>query len=169
MERIQSFCVDHTLLRRGIYLSRQDGDVDTFDIRMREPNAPPFLENAAMHTIEHLFATFARNSEYAEKVIYFGPMGCRTGFYFLTRDLAKQEAIALIQGGMEQIAGYEGEIPGASEPECGNWREHDLAGARREAADFLPVIENWREKDLEYPTGNRSKITSSQRSGEKSF
>ena len=88
MEKIASFCVDHDKLCPGIYVSRQDGDITTYDIRVCTPNHPPFMENAVMHTIEHLFATMARNSEYADQVIYFGPMGCRTGFYFLVRDMA---------------------------------------------------------------------------------
>lgn len=96
LKRIKSFCVNHDLLERGIYTSRIDGDVTTYDIRMRVPNKPPFLENAAIHTIEHLFATLARNSEYSDRIIYFGPMGCRTGFYFLTRNLPEKEVIALV-------------------------------------------------------------------------
>ncbi len=150
MQRIASFCVDHTKLQRGIYLSRTDGDIDTYDIRMRVPNRPPFLEMPAVHTLEHLFATFARNGKFASHIIYFGPMGCRTGFYLLVRDLSKTDAIALIQETFEQISRYQGEIPGASEPECGNYREHDLAGAVKEAADYLPVIQNWTEEQLQY-------------------
>ena len=152
LKRIESFCVDHNLLDRGIYTSRIDGDVTTYDIRMRVPNRPPFLENAAIHTIEHLFATFARNSEYADRIIYFGPMGCRTGFYFLTRNIPECEVIALTVRIFEQIAGYEGKIPGTTAAECGNYREHDLAGAKSEAAGFLPVIRGWRPENLRYRT-----------------
>lgn len=94
MEKILSFQIDHTKLTRGMYLSRVDGDIDTFDLRTRLPNREPVMENGAMHTIEHLFATFVRNSDVAEQVVYFGPMGCRTGFYFLTRGIsAKRQLI----------------------------------------------------------------------------
>lgn len=150
MERIASFCVDHNKLTPGIYLSRIDGDIVTYDIRMRTPNRPPFLENAVMHTIEHLFATFARNSQWKDQVIYFGPMGCRTGFYFLLRDVPHADAIALIREIFEKIAAYEGEVPGTTAAECGNYLEHDLAGAKKEAAAFLPVIAAWTEENLAY-------------------
>lgn len=151
MKRIASFCVDHDKLLPGIYTSRIDGDVTTYDIRMRRPNTPPYLGQAALHTIEHLFATFARNSAVAGQVLYFGPMGCRTGFYLLVRDLAPADAIALIVSCFRQIAAYEGEIPGAScSAECGNWREHDLAGAKAEARAFLPVVADWTEAQLAY-------------------
>lgn len=151
MKRIASFCVDHDKLLPGIYTSRIDGDITTYDIRMRKPNTPPYLDQAALHTIEHLFATFARNSAVADQVIYFGPMGCRTGFYLLVRDLAPVDAIALIQSCFAQIAEYQGEIPGAScSAECGNWREHDLAGAVAEAKAFLPVIAHWTPEQLAY-------------------
>lgn len=150
MKKIASFCVNHNKLLPGIYVSRIDGDIVTYDIRMRRPNIPPFLSNPAMHTIEHLFATFARNSEYAQNVIYFGPMGCRTGFYFLLRDVPKADAVKLIVSVFRQIAGYQGEIPGARASECGNYLEHSLEGAVKEAKDFLPVIESWNEEKLSY-------------------
>jgi S-ribosylhomocysteine lyase len=150
MKKIASFCVDHTKLKPGIYLSRIDGDIITYDIRMKKPNTPPFLSNGSLHTIEHLFATFARNSEYADHVIYFGPMGCRTGFYFLLRNVDKADAVQLIIRIFRQIADYSGEIPGATASECGNFREHDLSGAVREAKAYLPVIQNWNEQMLEY-------------------
>lgn len=150
MKRIASFCVDHTKLLPGIYVSRIDGDIITYDIRMVRPNTPPYLTNGELHTIEHLFATFARNSEYAGRVIYFGPMGCRTGCYFLLRDVPKQEAVKLIIRIFRQIADYEGEIPGAAPSECGNYREHDLTGAKQKAKAYLSVIENWDETKLNY-------------------
>lgn len=150
MEKIASFCVDHTKLKPGIYLSRQDGDVDTWDIRMKLPNAGDYLAVPALHTIEHLFATFARNSEVKEHVIYVGPMGCRTGFYLLTRGLAPEAVIRLVQQSYAFIADFEGAIPGASEVECGNYREQDLAGAKAEARTYLPVIENWTPEQMEY-------------------
>jgi S-ribosylhomocysteine lyase len=150
MERIASFCVDHTKLLPGIYVSRVDGDIITYDIRMRRPNIPPYLANPVLHTIEHLFATFARNSQWKDHVIYFGPMGCRTGFYLLLRDLSKEDAIRLIVETFEQISRFEGEIPGAAAAECGNYREHDLDGAKQEANDFLPIIHGWDSEKLRY-------------------
>lgn len=150
MKRIASFCVDHTKLLPGIYVSRVDGDITTYDIRMVKPNTPPYLANGELHTIEHLFATFARNSEYSDRVIYFGPMGCRTGFYFLLRDVPRAEAVQLIRHIFHQIADYEGEVPGTAPSECGNYRDHDLAGAKRCAQAFLPVIQDWNEAKLAY-------------------
>lgn len=150
MERIASFCVDHTRLERGMYLSRQDGDIITYDIRMKKPNGGDYLAVPAMHTIEHLFATYARNSQYGSGVVYVGPMGCRTGFYLLTRGLTHQQAIQLVQDSMAFIAAYEGEIPGATEPECGNYREQDLSGAKAEAAAMVPVLEGWTLERLQY-------------------
>ena len=150
MERIASFCVDHRCLERGMYTSRVDGDITTYDIRMKKPNQGDYLAPAAMHTFEHLFATYARSSKYGANVIYVGPMGCRTGFYLLVRDLSAEDSIALVQDSMAFIAAYEGDIPGASEPECGNWKEQDLDGAKAEAAAMIPVLENWTPDDLAY-------------------
>ena len=150
MEKIASFTVDHNTLLPGIYLSRQDGDIATYDIRMRRPNREAVIDNASLHTIEHLFATFARNSEAADKIIYFGPMGCRTGCYFLVRDMAQADAVALIRRIFTDIAAYEGEIPGATAAECGNWREHSLRGAKQEAVRFLSVIQHWTADQLGY-------------------
>lgn len=151
LQRIASFSVDHTKLDRGMYTSRVDGDVVTYDIRMKRPNAGEYLENAAMHTFEHLFATYARSSALSDKVVYVGPMGCRTGFYLLVRGMSEQEAILLVQQSMAFIAAYEGEIPGATEPECGNYREQDLLGAKREAAAMAQVLQNWTAEKLVYP------------------
>ena len=119
MERIASFCVDHTKLDRGMYLSRQDGDVLTWDIRMKRPNHGDYLSTGAAHTLEHLFATYARNSAFQDSVIYVGPMGCRTGFYLLTRGLTPAEALELTVESFRFMAGFEGAVPGASEVECG--------------------------------------------------
>ncbi|HEX2986429.1 MAG TPA: S-ribosylhomocysteine lyase [Caproiciproducens sp.] len=150
MERIASFCVDHNTLMPGIYISRIDGDIVTYDIRMRKPNVPPYLGNAAIHTIEHLFATYARNSKFRDQVIYFGPMGCRTGFYFLLRNTEYSDAIELIKDAFSFIAGYSGAIPGTTAAECGNYLEHDLSAAKLEAKNFLPIIRDWNEEKLKY-------------------
>lgn len=150
MEKITSFQVDHLTLKRGVYISRVDGDIVTYDIRMRKPNAGDYMENAAMHTFEHLFATYARNSAFKDAVIYAGPMGCRTGFYFLTRGISRADALALIRDTFKFIADFQGNVPGVSEIECGNYREHDLAGAKKEARDMLPVLEGWTAQRLDY-------------------
>jgi S-ribosylhomocysteine lyase len=150
MKKIESFQVNHLTLERGMYISRVDGDITTYDIRMKKPNSEPVLENAALHTIEHLFATFVRNSEYSPRIIYFGPMGCRTGFYFLTRGLSHKQAVALTKRAFEFIAAFKGEIPGAKEEECGNFREHDLSGAKTETRNFLPIISAVDETTLIY-------------------
>ena len=150
MERIASFCVDHTTLKRGVYLSRQDGDVNTWDLRMKEPNKGDYLTTGAMHTLEHLFATYARNSQYGQGVIYVGPMGCRTGFYLLTRGLTDAQVLDLIQKSFAFMEAFEGDIPGASERECGNYRDMDLAGAKQEAAAYARVLEGLCPRKMRY-------------------
>ena len=150
MEKIASFTVDHTKLLRGMYISRIDGDVVTYDIRTRKPNVEEVMENGAIHTLEHLFATFVRNSKFKDNIIYFGPMGCRTGFYLLTRDIPANEAISLIYDAFSFMADFEGEIPGTTAIECGNYLEHDLVAAKAEAKSYLPVIENYTVEQLAY-------------------
>jgi S-ribosylhomocysteine lyase len=151
LRKIASFQVDHTKLPLGMYISRTDGDIVTYDLRMVRPNHPPYLENAVLHTIEHLFATYARSSELSDKVVYVGPMGCRTGFYFLARGMSHADAVRLVRESFEFVASYEGPIPGAAEAECGNWKEHDLPGAKAEAAKYAKVLESWSEAKLSYP------------------
>ena len=151
MDRIASFSVNHDLLEKGMYISRVDGDVVTYDIRMKKPNGGDYLGYAELHTFEHLFATYVRNSAYKDSVVYVGPMGCRTGFYLLLRDtVSRRDAIDLVRQSFSFISEFEGEIPGAKRQECGNWLEHDLAGARRTAADMLAVLENWNTEKLAY-------------------
>lgn len=151
MERIASFSVNHDKLEKGMYISRVDGDVVTYDIRMKKPNGGDYLGNGELHTFEHLFATYARNSAYQDSVIYVGPMGCRTGFYILLRDtVSGEDAIRLIQESFNFISKFEGEIPGAKRQECGNYTEHDLDGARRTAADMLVVLRDWTKERLIY-------------------
>jgi S-ribosylhomocysteine lyase len=152
LRKIASFQVDHTKLDRGMYLSRSDGDVVTYDIRMKKPNEEPVLSNPALHSIEHIVATYLRSSPLSDKILYFGPMGCRTGFYLLTRALSHREAIDLTKAAFEFLSTYEGPIPGASAAECGNWRDHDLAGAREEARRFAPILSNYAEARLSYAT-----------------
>ncbi|MBR3640806.1 MAG: S-ribosylhomocysteine lyase [Oscillibacter sp.] len=153
MERIASFTVDHTRLREGLYLSRRDGDAVTLDLRMKVPNTGDLLTNSEMHSVEHLIATFLRNSPEKDAVIYFGPMGCQTGFYFLfdRRLLTLAGAIALLQRVFAAAAEYDGEMPGASARECGNYRNLDLAAGKRVCAAYLAVIRDRAEADLSYP------------------
>ena len=151
MKRIASFSVDHDKLVPGIYVSRIDGDVITYDIRMKKPNAGDYLSNGALHTFEHLFATYARNSEFADSIIYVGPMGCRTGFYFLVRNtMSKADTLKLVRDSFEFISKLEGDIPGATRKECGNYREHDLEGAKAVAKDMILVLENVTVERMEY-------------------
>ena len=149
MERIASFCVDHTKLDRGMYLSRQDGDVLTWDIRMKKPNHGDYLSTGSAHTLEHLFATYARNSQYKDGVIYVGPMGCRTGFYLLTRGLTPAEALSLTVESFRFMAAFEGDVPGAAR---GGVRHLDMdsAAAKAEAAGCLPVLEALTADKLHY-------------------
>ena len=153
MNKITSFCIDHDILKEGMYVSRVDGDVITYDLRMVIPNNGVYLDNDGLHTFEHLFATYVRNSKWDESIVYAGPMGCRTGFYFLTRDdMSKTEAIKLVQETMDFIANFEGEIPGAQESrECGNYLDHDLEKEKQYARSYREVIKEWSEEQLVYP------------------
>ena len=151
MKQIASFTIDHDLLEKGMYVSRIDGDVITYDIRMKKPNQGDYLAGGALHTFEHLFATYARNSRYSQDVVYVGPMGCRTGFYFLLRDtVSKQEALELVRESFRFIVDFEGEIPGSKRWECGNYLEHDLPDAKAVAADMLEVLKDWNEGRMQY-------------------
>lgn len=151
MKKIASFTVNHDTLEKGMYISRIDGDVVTYDIRMKLPNGGDYLDMRAGHTLEHLFATYARNSELGDKVIYVGPMGCCTGFYFLTRDtMSHDEAISLVRESMAFARDFEGEIPGNKKEECGNYLYHDLAGAKAIGSEMYEVLKAWQVKDLQY-------------------
>ena len=158
MEKIPSFTINHECLLRGIYVSRKDNvggeTVTTFDIRMKEPNREPVLHNGAIHTIEHLAATFLRNDEqWKDRIVYWGPMGCLTGNYLLMKgDLDSRDILDLMCRTFRFIADYEGDIPGASPRDCGNWLMQDLPMARYEARKYLEeVLEQATEKNLKYP------------------
>ena len=153
MERIASFCVDHTKLDRGMYLSRQDGDVLTWDIRMKRPNHGDYLSTGAAHTLEHLFATYARNSAFQDSVIYVGPMGCRTGFYLLLAgDYTSRDIVPLMQEMFTFIRDYRAEVPGASPKDCGNYLDMNLGMANYLAGKYLrEVLDNISEDRLVYP------------------
>ena len=153
MERIASFTVDHTVLVPGLYLSRRDGTTVTFDLRFKKPNTGDLLSNAELHSVEHIIATLLRNSPQKDAVIYFGPMGCQTGFYFLFdgEKLSNANAIRLLQRVFTAAAKFDGAMPGASERECGNYRNLDVELARRCCAYYADVIADWSEEKLVYP------------------
>ena len=159
MEKIASFTINHTKLLRGIYVSRKDkiaggGIVTTFDIRMKRPNREPAISQPALHTIEHLAATFLRNNpEWSDKIVYWGPMGCCTGNYFLVQgDLQPQDILQLMTDTFKFISEYDGEIPGATANDCGNYMLHNLPMAKWEAKKYLvEVLENMTEAYMHYP------------------
>lgn len=117
-----------------------DGDITTYDIRTRRPNMGDYMDNITMHSVEHMIATYARNGKYGENVIYFGPMGCRTGFYLLTRGLTNEQALELLTDALERTVAHEGEVFGATREQCGNYRELSLDAAKCECERFLAVL-----------------------------
>ena len=158
MNKIPSFTINHERLLRGIYVSRKDqvGSeiVTTFDIRMKEPNREPALHNGALHTIEHLAATYLRNdAEWQDRIVYWGPMGCLTGNYLLLRgDYESKDIVELMRRTFRFVAEFEGEVPGAAPRDCGNYLLHDLPMARLEAKKYLEeVLECITEENLNYP------------------
>lgn len=150
LKQIASFAVDHTKLTPGIYISRTDRGIDTYDLRFKKPNANDYLETPAMHTIEHLAATYLRSSDFSDNIIYFGPMGCRTGFYLLVSDMTAEQVIKAVQDTFAFIANFSGKIPGTDPVECGNYLEHDLEGAVSEAKKYCEIIKNLKKQDIHY-------------------
>lgn len=150
MKRIASFTVDHDLLEPGIYLSRIDGDVTTYDLRTRKPNAGNYMDNLTMHSVEHMFATFVRNSALKDDIIYFGPMGCQTGFYLLVRNADNQQVLSVVKQVLKDILTYDGPVFGASQKECGNYRNLDLAAAKEECQKYLNALEANDNIDFKY-------------------
>ena len=152
MERIASFTVDHTTLLPGLYLSRRDGDIITFDLRFKKPNTGDLLSNSEMHSAEHLIATLLRNSAEKDAVIYFGPMGCQTGFYFLfdNRLLSCEGAIDLLKEVFAAAADFEGEMPGKSPAECGNYINLDVETGQRVCRFYADLIRDWTVEKLAY-------------------
>ena len=142
MKRIASFDVDHDVISKGIYISRIDGDITTYDMRTRVPNMGDYMSNVTMHSVEHMFATYVRNGEIGQNVIYFGPMGCRTGFYLLVRDTAPEVVAKAVKDTLAKIVNHDGEMFGATRKECGNYLELDLAEAKAEAKAYLAVLES---------------------------
>ena len=152
MERIASFTVNHDVLVPGLYLSRRDGDVTTFDLRFKKPNTGDLLTNAQMHSVEHIIATLLRNSPEKDAVIYFGPMGCQTGFYFLYDGdkLTGSQAIALLQAVFARAAEYSGPMPGKSPAECGNYINLDLETGKAVCRWYAELIGDWTVEKLAY-------------------
>jgi LuxS protein involved in autoinducer AI2 synthesis len=150
MDKIESFKVDHRKLEVGMYISRKDFDIVTYDMRLRKPNTGDLLDNATMHSIEHMFATLIRNSDFKDSIIYFGPMGCQTGFYLLIKGMSDSDVIDLVKETLLNIISFEGEIFGKSETECGNYRNLDLDLAKKECAYYYEKIKDITVGDLIY-------------------
>ena len=153
INRIASFSVDHDFITPGIYVSRIDGDITTYDMRTRKPNCDSYMDNLTMHSVEHMFATYIRNSEIKDNVIYFGPMGCRTGFYLLLAgDISSKAIVPLMIEMFEFIRDFSGEVPGASAKDCGNYLDMNLPMANYLADKFYnEVLECITEETLVYP------------------
>ena len=151
VRRIASFSVNHDFVDEGIYVSRIDGDITSYDLRTRKPNGGDYMDNVTMHSVEHMFATYVRNSEIGERVIYFGPMGCRTGFYLLVRDAENCEVLSVVKETLKKIIEHKGEVFGKSRVECGNYLELDIGKARAEAKRYLEALSS-REQSFSYRT-----------------
>lgn len=152
LQKIASFTIDHDVLVPGMYVSRVDGDDITYDLRLKTPNQGDYLAQGALHTLEHLVATYVRSSEWSDRVVYFGPMGCRTGFYLILRNaVSRADALRLTTDAFAFAAAFEGEIPGAKKRECGNYLEHDLPGAKVEAAAYVQVLKDCTVEGMAYP------------------
>ena len=149
INRIASFSVDHDYIVPGIYVSRIDGDITTFDLRTRKPNEGDYMDNLTMHSVEHMFATYVRASSISDRVIYFGPMGCQTGFYLLIRDAKNEETLKVVKDVLSKIINHDGEMFGAVRRECGNYKNLDLDAAKRECERYLTAL-NSREQDFKY-------------------
>ena len=149
MRRIASFSVNHDKISEGIYVSRIDGDITTFDLRMRKPNMGDYIDNLTIHSLEHMFATYVRNSEIGANVIYFGPMGCQTGFYLLTRDTENEIVLSAVKNVLEKIINHNGEMFGSTREECGNYRNLNLDAAKLESQRYLDIL-NSKEVTFKY-------------------
>ena len=152
MKKITSFTVDHRYITEGIYISRVDGTVTTYDLRTRKPNCGDYMDHSTMHTFEHLFATYVRNSDIADDVLYFGPMGCQTGFYLLVNNADNDIVRNTVIDVLEKIACHKGEVFGNSEIECGNYRSLNLDCAKSESLRYLESLKNDNNNFI-YPKG----------------
>jgi len=157
MEKIASFQIDHLRLKPGVFVSRKDrfGDktLTTFDLRFKEPNKEPVLDQPTLHSIEHLAATFLRShKEWGSRIVYFGPMGCRTGFYLIVEgDVDSPTVLPLLRELLAWVERFEGPIPGASAAECGNWREQNIDMAKLECSRYAALLQDPSEENLNYP------------------
>ena len=148
---IKSFEIDHDILMPGFYISRVDGDITTYDMRTRRPNMGDYMSDLTMHSVEHMFATYIRNSQIASSVVYFGPMGCQTGFYLLVRDQAPDKVFEISKSILEKIIAHDGEMFGASAKECGNYRNLSLEAAKAECESYLAVLNAKNTEGYDYP------------------
>ena len=151
INRIASFSVNHDFITPGVYVSRIDGDVTTYDMRTRVPNNGDYMDNLTMHSVEHMFATYVRNSGISDRVIYFGPMGCQTGFYLLVRDAENKETLEVIKSTLAKIIDHNGEMFGAIREECGNYENLSLDAAKAECKKYLEAVTS-KEQTFIYPT-----------------
>ena len=147
--RIASFSINHDILLPGIYVSRRDGDVTTYDLRHRRPNTEDLIDNSTLHSLEHMFATYIRNGELRDNIVYYGPMGCQTGFYLLIRGSDNATVLSEVKKTCERILAHEGPVFGAASRECGNYRNLSLENAKKEAARYLAEL-NSREQTFIY-------------------
>ena len=148
-KKIASFTVDHDFIDEGIYVSRIDGDIVTYDMRTRRPNMGEYMDNLTMHSVEHMLATFIRSSAIGSSVIYFGPMGCQTGFYLLVRDCTNEQVLSAVIDSLERTVAHEGEIFGAARKECGNYKNLSIDAAKAECKRYLKCLQS-REQDFKY-------------------
>ena len=149
LTRIASFSVNHDYIDEGIYISRIDGDITTYDMRTRKPNMGDYMDNLTMHSVEHMFATYIRNSEIGANVIYFGPMGCQTGFYLLVRDVEKETVLEAVISTLEKIISHGGGMVGALREECGNYKNLSLDAAKAECRRYLGILTS-KNNDFKY-------------------
>ena len=149
MRKIASFSVNHDNIVEGIYVSRIDGDITTYDMRMRKPNMGDYIDNITLHSLEHMFATYVRNTDIGENVIYFGPMGCQTGFYLLTRDISNEKVLEVVKDVLAKIINHTGEMFGNTREECGNYRNLNLECAQLESKRYLDIL-NSKEVSFKY-------------------
>lgn len=156
IKKIASFEADHTVIDPGLYISRTDGDITTYDLRTRKPNCGDYMDNCTMHSVEHMFATYVRSSALGEDIIYFGPMGCQTGFYLLVRNADNECVKKIIMETLENIINHVGEMFGNTEIECGNYRNLSVEDAKCECGRFLAVLKN-DTNNFAYPKGETDK------------
>lgn len=148
--------INFNVLKPGIYINKINDDITTYDIRMKQPNKEPVLTNSAVHTIEHIIKKYLKSTEFNDNIIFFGPMGSRTGFYLITKSLSDKYSVELIKNAFEYLNDFWGKIPNASVNECGNCLEHNLPQAKEEAKHFIEIIKDWTKDNLDYPTAEEN-------------